>query len=154
MVAVIQTFGSSLKWNPHLHAIVSRGVWDRTERWLPIPYVDTHKAELLFRHKIVRLLRDRELVSQERSDLFLSWRHSGFSVHNRPTVYPSDSEEHHKLPSRRTIRLPRKPKHNVPPASELYRGASITHSPSEPSVLRGPRGNSQWSVSRSRDTTA
>lgn len=29
MVAVIQTFGSSLKWNPHIHAIVSRGLWDR-----------------------------------------------------------------------------------------------------------------------------
>jgi Putative transposase len=26
MVAVIQTFGSSLKWNPHLHAIVSRSL--------------------------------------------------------------------------------------------------------------------------------
>ena len=47
MVAVIQTFGSSLKWNPHLHTIVSRGVWDRTGRWLPILFVDTHKAELL-----------------------------------------------------------------------------------------------------------
>jgi hypothetical protein len=25
MLAVIQTFGSSLKWNPHIHAIVTRG---------------------------------------------------------------------------------------------------------------------------------
>lgn len=27
MVAVIQTFGSSLKWNPHIHALVTRGVF-------------------------------------------------------------------------------------------------------------------------------
>jgi len=54
MVAVIQTFGSSLKWNPHLLTLVSRGVWARTGRWLPIPFVDTHKAELLFRHKVLR----------------------------------------------------------------------------------------------------
>ena len=27
MVVVIQTFGSSLKWNPHIHAVVSRGAW-------------------------------------------------------------------------------------------------------------------------------
>jgi hypothetical protein len=27
MVAVLQTFGSSLKWNPHIHAIVTRGVF-------------------------------------------------------------------------------------------------------------------------------
>jgi hypothetical protein len=39
MVAVIQTFGSSLNWNPHIHAIVTRGVFlDGT--WQPIPYVD------------------------------------------------------------------------------------------------------------------
>ena len=27
MVAVIQTFSSSLKFNPHIHAIVTRGVF-------------------------------------------------------------------------------------------------------------------------------
>lgn len=97
MLAVIQTFGSSLRWNPHIHAVVSRGVWDPGPRWHPIPYVDPHKAELLFRHKVFRLLLDRELISQDRIDLLLSWRHSGFSVHNRTTVYPSDTEGIHKL---------------------------------------------------------
>ena len=29
---------------------------------------------------------------QEQVDTLLSWRHSGFSVHNRTTVYPSDTE--------------------------------------------------------------
>jgi hypothetical protein len=59
MVAVIQTFGSSLKWNPHIHAIVSRGVFLGDASWHPIPYVDTHNAELVFRHKVLRLLRDK-----------------------------------------------------------------------------------------------
>ncbi len=77
MVAVIQTFASSLKWNPHIHAIASRGVLKPDGEWLPIPYVDTHQAELLFRHKLLRLLRDRGLISEERIDLLLSWRHSG-----------------------------------------------------------------------------
>jgi Putative transposase len=97
MVAVLQTFGSSLKWNPHIHSFVSRGVWNRAGRWLPLPYVDTHKAELLFRHKVFRLLRDRDLITQERIDLLRSSRHSGFSVHNHTTVYPSDTEGLHKL---------------------------------------------------------
>jgi len=44
------------------------------QRPLPFPNVETQKAELLFRHKILRLLRDRELISQERIDLLLSWR--------------------------------------------------------------------------------
>ena len=77
MVAVIQTFASSLKWNPHIHSIVSRGVWTPDGEWLPIAYVDAHQAELLFRHKLFALLRDRGLISEQRIDLLLSWRHSG-----------------------------------------------------------------------------
>lgn len=97
MVAVIQTFGSSLKFNPHIHAIVTRGVFLSDGQWHPIPYVDAHKAELVFRHKLLRLLRDRDLISEERIDLLLSWQHSGFSVHNHTTVYPSDTEGLHRL---------------------------------------------------------
>ena len=95
MVAVIQTFGSSLKFNPHIHAIVTRGVFLANGQWHPIPYVDTHKAELAFRHKLLRLLRDRDLISEERIDLLLSWRHSGFNIHNHTTVYPNDTEGLH-----------------------------------------------------------
>jgi hypothetical protein len=97
MVAVIQTFGSSLKWNPHIHAIVTRGVFLDDGSWLPIPFIDSHKAELLFRHKVLGLLRDRELITQDRIDLLRSWRNSGFGVHNRTTVYPTDSQGLHKL---------------------------------------------------------
>jgi len=69
MVAVIQTFGSSLNWNPHIHAIVTRGFFLDDASWHPIPYVDTHKAELVFRHKVLRLLRDKDLITEERIDL-------------------------------------------------------------------------------------
>jgi hypothetical protein len=97
MVAVIQSFASSLKWNPHIHSIVSRGVFKPDGEWIPVPYVDAHQAELLFRHKLFALLRDRELISDQRIDMLLSWRHSGFSVHNHTNVYPADSEGMHKL---------------------------------------------------------
>jgi hypothetical protein len=99
-IAVIQTFGSSLGWNPHIHAIVTptRGLSDDDGTWQPIPYVDTHKAELLFRHKLLRLLRDKDLITQERIDLLLSWKNSGFGVHNHTTVYPNDTELLHPGP--------------------------------------------------------
>jgi len=84
-------------WNPHIHALVTRGVFLPDGSWHPIPYVDSYKAELVLRHKVLRLLRNRELITQERIDLLLSWRYSGFGVHNRTTVYPSDSEGLHKL---------------------------------------------------------
>jgi hypothetical protein len=39
-----------------------------------------------FRHKVLGLLRGRELLSEERIELLLSWRRSGLSVHNRVSV--------------------------------------------------------------------
>ncbi|MFQ5973878.1 MAG: transposase [Alphaproteobacteria bacterium] len=97
MVTVIQTVGAALHWHPHIHAIVSRGVWHDGGEWTPLPYVDPQQAELLFRHKVLHLLQQRGLLGDERIDLLLSWRHSGFAVHNHTTVYPQDTEGLHRL---------------------------------------------------------
>jgi hypothetical protein len=90
MVAVVQTAGDMANWQPHLHTLVSRGGWSADGGWVPVPFVDEHSAELLFRHKVMRLLQDEGLLSEERTELLLSWRHTGFSVHNRVYVEPED----------------------------------------------------------------
>ncbi len=90
MVAVVQTFGDQLNIHPHVHALVTRGGWDANGTWIPIPYVSTKAAEDLFRHKIIRLLKDQGLIDDDRIQLLLSWRHSGFSVHNSVTVMQGD----------------------------------------------------------------
>jgi hypothetical protein len=90
MVAVVQTAGDLGNWHPHVHALVSRGGWTRDWQWVPVAYVDEHSAELLFRHKVVRLLQGEGLLSEERTELMLSWRHTGFSVHNQVRVEPED----------------------------------------------------------------
>jgi hypothetical protein len=54
--------------------------------------VDPKTAEELLRHKVLRLLRRKELLSQERLELLLSWRHSGFSVHNQVRLAAGDSK--------------------------------------------------------------
>ncbi len=89
MVGAIQTFSDSLKWNPHLHGLAPRGGWSSSGEWVPVPYIDPKAAELLFRHKVLRLLKDFGLVSNERIQLLLSWERTGFCVHNTTTVYPS-----------------------------------------------------------------
>ena len=38
----------------------------------------------------MRLLQDVGLLTEERTELLLSWRHTGFSVHNRVRVEPED----------------------------------------------------------------
>jgi hypothetical protein len=96
MVTVIQTFGERVNPHPHLHAVVSRGGWTASGEWIGIPYVDGKMAERLFRHKVLRLLRREDLLSQERVELLLSWKHSGFSVHNQVRLAEEGDPVHHR----------------------------------------------------------
>ena len=43
-------------------------------------------------HKIFRLLKNKGLLSDERIELLLSFRNSGFSVDTSPTVWPQDTQ--------------------------------------------------------------
>ena len=97
MVVVVQTAGDVGNWHPHVHAMVSRGGWSAEGEWAPVPYVDEHSAELLFRHKVMRLLQDEGPLSEERTKLLLSWRHTGFSVHNQVRVEPEDQSAVERL---------------------------------------------------------
>jgi hypothetical protein len=92
MVAAIHTASSDLRWHPHVHAIASRGGWDRAGGWHPVASVDPRAAELLFRHKVLSVLAARELLTEERIELLDSWKsgHTGFSAHNAVTVRAGD----------------------------------------------------------------
>jgi hypothetical protein len=97
MVAVVQTAGDLANWHPHVHALVSRGGWTCDGEWIPLAYVDEHAAELLYRHKVMRMLQEEGLLTEERTELLLSWRHTGFSVHNRVRVEPEDQSAVERL---------------------------------------------------------
>lgn len=94
MVAALHTAASDLRWHPHVHALASRGGWDREGLWQPVPYVDEKAAELLFRQKVISGLAGEGLLGPDRLELLDSWRsgHTGFSAHNRVTVVPGDGE--------------------------------------------------------------
>jgi hypothetical protein len=97
IVSVVQTFGDRANFHPHVHALVTRGGWTSSGEWIPVPYVDERAAEELFRHKVLGLLRGRGLLSQERIELLLSWRRSGFSVHNRVYAHPDNGRDFEAL---------------------------------------------------------
>ena len=60
---------------------------------MPVPYVDSGAAARLFRHKVLRLLLDADLIDEERVEMILGWRHtSGFSVHNEVVVQADDGD--------------------------------------------------------------
>jgi len=92
MIAVVQTFGDDLNWHPHVHALITRGGWGSGGEWVPVPFVDGEAAALVLRHSVFRFLQAEGLLSQGRTRLLLSWRHSGFSVHTSVTVPPDDRD--------------------------------------------------------------
>ena len=57
---------------------------------MPVPFVDSEAAEKIFRQKVMRFLKDEGLLSEERAAMLLSWRRSGFSVHNSVTASAAD----------------------------------------------------------------
>ena len=91
MVGVVQTWGDMLDWHPHVHAIGTRGGWDAEGRFVPMPFVSTAAAEKLFRHKVIAMLREDGLLTEEPIELLMSWRHSGLSAHNAVTVPRGDT---------------------------------------------------------------
>ncbi len=97
IVSVVQTFGDRANFHPHVHALVTRGGCTVSGEWIAVPYVDEGAAQELFRHKVLGLLRGRGLLSQERIELLVSWRRSGFSVHNRVYAHPGDGRDFEAL---------------------------------------------------------
>jgi len=47
--------------------------------------------------EVMRRLQDAGLLTEERTELLLSWRHSGFSVYNRVRVEPEDQSAVERL---------------------------------------------------------
>ncbi len=75
MVTFIQTFGEKVYPHPHLHVLVSRGGWTLAGEWIPVPYVDPKAAERLICHKVLSFPRREDVISQERLELLVSWKH-------------------------------------------------------------------------------
>jgi len=90
MVAAIQTFGSQIEFNPHLHCLVSDGLLLPGGEFVPLPLYD-EEFERLLTETFRRLVLD-ELVKANRLSLsfrekLLSWQHGGGSGSLRPTPY-------------------------------------------------------------------
>jgi hypothetical protein len=58
----------------------------------------------LFRHKVFTFLKNQGLLSDERIELLLSWKNTGFSIDNSVTVYPSDHKESTLVPKSKLCR--------------------------------------------------
>jgi hypothetical protein len=77
----IQTFGSLLDWHPHLHILVTWGVFDRDGSFheaLECPRAEALQAD--FRDRVFRLLLKEDAIDLTTVESMKAWPHSGFGA--------------------------------------------------------------------------
>jgi hypothetical protein len=91
-ILFVQTFGDLVNFNPHVHALVADGVFEASGRFVPLPPVPEALLAERLRREVLRHLVRKEVLPFALADQMLSWRHSGFSVHNQVRVAANDAE--------------------------------------------------------------
>ena len=81
MVSSIQTFGSSANWHPHVHSLVSDGLFEQGGVFHPVDTWPTEAIVQHFRMQVLRRLVNAGWLSEAFEDRLLSWEHSGFSAY-------------------------------------------------------------------------
>ena len=90
-VAVIQTFGDFLSFNPHIHILAADGCFCGDGFfYAPSIDIDTAAIEKLFIHRIFKMLLKKNLITERLVELIHSWRHTGFSTYCGKRIYPKD----------------------------------------------------------------
>jgi Putative transposase/Transposase zinc-binding domain len=98
MIASIQTYGDDLgPFHPHLHCLVSDGLFLADGSFFPISAPDPQTLMSAFRHRLLKVLLSREIISSRMVELLLSWRHPGFSVYQGEPVPPEDTAARERL---------------------------------------------------------
>jgi hypothetical protein len=95
-VLSIETSGEYLDLNPHIHALVTDGIFKPDAGFLAMPgYQERGVAVLksLWEKAVLDFAVKREFIKSETANKLLSWRHTGFSVFaNRRVDYRKTDE--------------------------------------------------------------
>jgi len=75
-----------LNFHPHVHVLVTDGGFLPNGTFGPLAWFDSRHVERLFRAEVLRMLLEKELITEAIVDNLLSWRHSGFSAHGAVRV--------------------------------------------------------------------
>ena len=80
LILTLQTAGKSLNFNPHLHGLVSDGMFAVDGARSPLPALDLELLTREFGERVLGELAKRELIDDQVMSQILSQEHSGFSV--------------------------------------------------------------------------
>ena len=90
-VVSLQTFGSfGANFHPHLHVLVTDGVFTRDGRFHPVVWPEEAALEERFRRVFLERLERVGRLRPETRKQFLAWRHSGFSVKTTQRFVPGE----------------------------------------------------------------
>ena len=90
VVSSIQTFGTLLNWQPHLHCLVTDGAYREDGSFLPLFFHDLEVLREAFRRAVLAAFVQKGLFTEETADSMLAWPHSGFHVHHAVRIDPDD----------------------------------------------------------------
>ena len=94
----IHTFGDyPEKYHPHIHAIVTDGLFTENGIFYVMPKVDSKPLQESFRAMVFTMLKEEEKINEELIDKMKNWNHSGFSVHKGEQIARHDEEGREKL---------------------------------------------------------
>ena len=65
MIGAIQTFGDLIHWHPHLHALVSEGVFLQDGTFMPLPKLATEPFLKLWVQEVFKLLLAEGKITEE-----------------------------------------------------------------------------------------
>jgi hypothetical protein len=81
-IAAVHTFGDYLIFHPHLHVLAANGLFTPDGHFHCMPAEDLDPAIELFRHRFLHALREAKLISPGKLADLLTWKHSGFHIHD------------------------------------------------------------------------
>jgi hypothetical protein len=89
-VLAIHTFGDYLNFHPHVHMLVSNGLFIPSGLFYCMPPVDLQTLEELFREHVLGFLVAKGKLDPVFAQKLRAWRHSGFGVHNGKVIAKDD----------------------------------------------------------------
>ena len=86
IIIVVHTFGRDLKFNPHIHALMTEGGLDKNEDWKPIEFLPYAALRKRWQHLVLKAFRERFKGNEKMIGLvnrLYTQRKNGFYVHAR-----------------------------------------------------------------------
>lgn len=90
VVSSIQSFGTLLNWQPHIHMLATDGAYREDRSFVPLSFHYLETLAEAFRRAVLAEFVRRGLFTPEIADSMLAWPHSGFHVHNGVRIEADD----------------------------------------------------------------